>query len=101
MSRPRLTLELVSGPLDGHQVVLENEAKWTKEGQGALAFPWDSELGSPQARFFLKGRTWRLEGYDAPHGTYLDMERVKRKVQLGEGDLLKASQTWMLVVSVS
>jgi hypothetical protein len=59
-------------------------------------------LGDPQARFTFEteeGR-WYLEALDAPHGTYRvnrEERLTGRKVQLKGGDILKASNTWLLV----
>ena len=95
-----LTLEVLSGPLDGAPIILEAEAEWSRTGEGLLAFPWDVELGTPQARFTVEEDHWYLEGLDSPHGTYR-INREERltgeKVQLEGGDILKASQTWLLV----
>jgi hypothetical protein len=96
----QLTLEILSGPLDGAVVVLEADTAWGKSVDGHLAFPWDSELGDPQARFTIEDDGWRLEGLDAPHGTYCinREERVTGKtVSVEKGDILKASETWLLV----
>jgi hypothetical protein len=94
-----LTLELLTGPLDGHTVVLKEETMWGKNNAGPLAFPWDEELGDPQARFFPEDGQWWLEGYQARHGTYCVRRegRVEERVQIEEGDVLKASETWMRV----
>ncbi len=102
MSDKKLILEILTGPLDGHIVALEEETTWGMQGEGALVFPWDEELGDRQARFFLEGGKWRLEGYDAPHGTYCvnRKEREGEKIELEEGDILKASDTWLLVRQV-
>ena len=101
----RLVLEILSGPLDGALVTLETDAEWSRAGDGEarLTFPWDTELGDPQARFIVDAEEghWYLEGLDAPHGTYRvnREERLdkKEKVQLKSGDILKASNTWLLV----
>jgi hypothetical protein len=95
----RLELEILSGPLDGHIVSLEAEAEWTAVGNGPLAFPWDQELGEPQARFAVDEQGWGLESRKSPHGTYRinQEEKVQGRVQLEKGDVLKASHTWLLV----
>jgi len=99
----QLTLEILSGPLDGATITLEAEMEWSRAGQGYLTFPWDTELGEPQARFTVEGKSrWYLEGLDAPHGTYRvnREERLggdRKKAQLEGGDILKASNTWLLV----
>ena len=101
-----LMLEILSGPLDGTLIALETgtEAEWTRAGDSGtpLAFPWDTELGAPQARltFDAEEGRWYLEGLDAPHGTYrINREErlTGKKVQLKGGDILKASNTWLLV----
>ena len=100
-ARP-LQLEMLSGPLDGHTVTLENEAVWGLNAEGVLSFPWDVELGTPQARFFLDGRGWWLEAYPAEHGTYCATRvgRVADKLQLEAGYVLKAGETWLCVVGI-
>ena len=102
MSRKPLQLEILSGPLDGHTVTLENEAVWGRDGEGVLSFPWDVELGTPQARFFLDGGEWWLEAYPAEHGTYCATRvgRIADKLQLEAGDMLKACETWLRVVGI-
>jgi hypothetical protein len=100
MSANNLVLEVLSGPLDGAPITLEAEAEWSRSGETPLSFPWDAELGQPQARFTVEDDGWYLEGLDAPHGTYRISreERVTgEKVKLKGRDLLKASQTWLLV----
>jgi hypothetical protein len=95
-----LTLEILSGPRDGHTVTLEAETAWARAGEGRLAFPWDDELGTPQARFVPGAEGWALEGVQSPHGTYRANggERITTEtLQLDEGDVLKASDTWLLV----
>jgi hypothetical protein len=105
MSESRtLKLEVLSGPLDGTTITLETDVEWSRAGGGEtpLTFPWDTELGDPQARFIVdaeEGR-WYLEGLDAPHGTYRvnrEERLTGKKVQVKGGDIIKASQTWLLV----
>lgn len=98
MGKKQLILEILTGPLDGHQVTLTKEAKLSKKGKGPLIFPWDTELGEPQARFFREGDDWLIEGFNAQHRTYRlnQQERIEDKVKLEMGDLLKASNTWLL-----
>jgi hypothetical protein len=97
MSESKLILEVLNGPIDGHIVTLEAETNWSKEGEGVLAFPWDTELGTPQARFYKEGNSWFIEGCQASHGTYHNMEPVETKVPLRQEDMLKASDTWLMV----
>ncbi len=98
----KLSLEILNGPLDGDMVMLETEATLGRKGDGPLIFPWDKELGAPQARFFLEGGNWWIEGCDAPHGTYRlsPQKRIEEKIRIEQGDLLKASETWLMVSQI-
>ncbi|MBM4459633.1 MAG: hypothetical protein FJ011_18040 [Chloroflexi bacterium] len=98
----KLTLEALSGPLDGAALTLEAETEWSKAGQGSLSFPWDEELGAPQARFRPTQDGWSLEGVKSPHGTYRlnREERVAAPTSLAADDVLKASNTWLLVQKI-
>jgi hypothetical protein len=98
-----LLLEALSGPLDGVLITLETEADWTRSDEGPLAFPWDRELGQPQARFTPVAGGWQMEGSDAARGTWhINREaRVVGTVPLTAGDMLRASTTWLLVRQAS
>lgn len=99
MSSPKLKLEVLNGPLDGYLATLESETTWAKEGEGPLIFPWDTDLGTPQARFFFQEGKWWIESDDPPQKTYCAnrRKRIEGKTQVEEGDLLKAGDTWLLV----
>ena len=101
MSATKLLLEVLSGPLDGAVIELERETEWTCAGVGPLNFPWDDELGKPQARFIVGAEGWSLEAGRAPHGTHRvnKDERLKAgdSIRLGKGDVLNASRSWLLV----
>ena len=94
-----LELEVLTGPLDGYVISLQAEAEWTAVGNGPLAFPWDEELGEPQARFTVDEHGWGIESRKSPHGTYRinREEKVQGRIPLEKGDVLKASHTWLLV----
>ena len=100
--KQKLIIEVLNGPLDGTVVALEKETEWTKAGQGPLSFPWDEELGEPQAHLQLDETGWTLAPRQAAHGTYRvnTQNKVTSPVQLQNGDILKASNTWLLVQSV-
>ena len=103
MSENKLQLEILSGPLDGTIVILDSETQWSCIGEGPLIFPWDEELGEPQAIFSIDAENWGLEGIPSPHGTYRvnQGERIEGKVELEEGDIIKACHTWLLVRAIS
>ena len=98
-----LSIEILSGPLDGLTVELSRATEWTRKGAGPLGFPWDEELGAPQARFYPDDQGWHLEAFQAPHGTYRRNtgERISRAtLTLSEQDLLSAGNTWLLIKSL-
>lgn len=100
MSQKTIHLEILSGPLDGHAVLLEGETEWAQIEGTPLSFPWDTELNTPQARLYPEGENWWLEASETTaHGTYCvnRVGRIEGKFQLNKGDLLKASETWLYV----
>lgn len=100
MSQKTIHLEILSGPLDGYTIVLENETEWTQAAGTPLSFSWDIELNTPQARLYPKGEHWWLEASEATeHGTYClnRVGRIEGKFQLEKWDLIKASETWLYV----
>lgn len=98
---PPLIIEILSGPLDGATIEIHEASNWTGSGTGPLSFPWDAELGDPQARFVPGSDGWILECFEARHATYRVNENqlVKGSIQLCSRDVLKANTTWLLVRS--
>lgn len=92
-------LEILNGPRDGEVVILNQNAEWGRNGAGPLSFPWDSELGEPQARVIADDNGWWLEPNQSPHGTHRMSkgERVLTKTKLSAGDIYRAHQTWFVV----
>jgi len=102
MSDQTLTLEMLSGPLDGVVLTLTEETAWESAGSGLLACPWDTELGTPQARFKPDAEGWMLESLKSPHGTYrvnTEERLTTESVRLAGGDILKASGTWLCILT--
>lgn len=100
MSAPQLTLEIVSGPLDGLEITLKETAEWGRSGDRPLSFPWDEELGAPQARFLVETERWWMEPLPNGRSTRHNMEPIEGKVPLAKGDLLKATNTWLLITEI-
>ena len=94
-----LVLEILSGPSDGAVIELASESAWTKASGSPLSFPWDEELGDPQATFSPEAGGWTLTPHHSPHHTYRlnTEERLEGEIVLAAGDILKASRTWLLV----
>lgn len=99
----KLEVEILTGPLDGHIVTLVGDTEWTRSaGSILLTFPWDDELGQPQSHFIIEDDKWLIEPCDSLHGTYILNRELKlsEKTILQEGDILKASRTWMRIKSI-
>ena len=94
-----LKLEVLSGPLDGAHLTLTAETDWTRQPGSPLSFPWDTELGQPQARFVPGEQGGRLEPLQAQRGTHLLRPGAEDDLPatLQAGDVLKASSTWLRV----
>lgn len=100
MGVPKLTLEILSGPLDGQVVTLETETEWSKAGDGPLSFPWDEQLGTPQARLQVEASRWSLVALPNERSTRHNMERIEDTVPLEKDDLLKAANSWLLISQI-
>ncbi len=100
MDKPKLSLQILNGPLDGQEVILIKETSWTKSGSDELSFPWEEELGTPQAKFFSQDGKWYIEGHEASHGTYCLNQKVKilEKMQVKKGDLLVANKIFLKIL---
>jgi hypothetical protein len=99
----KLVLQVLNGPLDGAVLTLQSDTAWSCAGSGPLVFPWDDELGKPQACFIADEQGWSLQSFKSPHGTHRMNQRerlTEGRIQLAEGDLLGASSTWLLVHQV-
>jgi hypothetical protein len=96
----QLTLEILSGPLDGCIISLDSSADWTSEPGSPLSFPWDEELDAPQAQLKPDRDGWTLHPTPATRrNTHLlrpDSE-ARLPAALQPGDILKAGNTWLLV----
>ena len=98
-----LELEVLTGPLDGARLRLEAETEWTRQSGSLLSFPWDADLGEPQARFVPSEGGWQIEPVEAKRGTHLlrpDSED-RLPVTLQIDDVLKASSTWLKVHAIA
>jgi hypothetical protein len=98
-----LEIEVLNGPLDGVHLKLETEADWTRLPGSILSFPWDDELGEPQARFIPDEQGWQMEPIQSKRGTHLlrEGEEVQLPTTLQAGDILKASSTWLMVNKIT
>jgi len=100
MHQPNLSLEVMNGPLDGQIITLQEDSDWSRAGNGALSFPWDAELGAPQARITFADVAWWLEPCASSRSTRHNGEVVTAKVTLAQGDWFKAANTWLCVRQV-
>lgn len=98
----KLELEILTGPLDGVRVQIEAETAWTRQPDSPLSFPWDSELGEPQARFVPGEKGWQIEPVSAKRGTHLLRHDAEDRLPavLQVDDVLKAGDTWLRVCAV-
>ena len=103
MAFSRLVLEIVSGPLDGHTVTLDQETVLGSKGDGPLVFPRDEELAAPHVRLQPDDDGWKLTTL-APNRITLvqraggQSQPVTLPVTLKVGDGLAAGRTWLIVV---
>lgn len=96
----QLTLEILSGPLDGCIISLDSPTDWTIQAGSPLSFPWDDELDAPQAQFKPGRNGWILHPTpETRRNTHLLRQDSEPQLPtaLHPGDLLNAGNTWLLV----
>jgi len=100
-----LEIEIISGPQDGMIITLTEEnliTQWTRDNGSLLSFPWDKELGSPQAVIRYQGGVWEIESQDALHGLYVMNGGGKisgtNKIEIGQ--IYRANYTWLKIKNI-
>ena len=101
MSKTTLTVEVLSGPLDGYTILLTGETVWTQAESSPLSFLWDDQLGTPQAHFSVEGREWYLEALPNQRSTRRNGKRIKGRIPLAKNDLLQAANSWLLITAIN
>ena len=91
----KMSLEVLSGPLDGHIFQFNSTSDIGREGKLKLAV--DRFVSRRHAVIELQGATVFLEDLVSTNGTFVDDERVDGKVPLSNGKIFRVGRTWLQV----
>lgn len=89
----KITLEIVSGPMDGHVFQFNHSVDIGREGKVKLSF--DRFVSRRHAQIEVQGARVVLEDLKSTNGTFVDDQRLDGKVDLRHGQVFRIGRTWM------
>lgn len=90
-----VSLEVLSGPLDGHVYQFSSTADIGREGKLKLAV--DRFVSRRHAIIEVKASGIVLEDLESTNGTFVDDERLQGRVELENGKVFRIGRTWLQV----
>lgn len=91
----RVSLEVLSGPMDGHIFQFNSSCDIGREGKLKLAV--DRFISRKHAIIELNGPSVFLEDLASTNGTFLDDARVEGRVPLPNGKVFRVGRTWLQI----
>lgn len=98
MRRPRIQIEHLSGPEDGKIVGFSKESITIGRSRDCdICLAHDGTVSRRHARIFLDGERLVIEDLGSTHGTYVDGERLRGRVELRPGALVNLGHSWLRI----
>lgn len=91
----KITLEVTSGPMDGHVFQFNQHADLGREGQ--LKIEVDRFISRRHARLQSKHDSVMLEDLGSTNGTFVDGERLNGSTQLNNRQFFRIGRTWLYI----
>lgn len=91
----RVSLEVLSGPMDGHIFQFNSTSDIGREGKLKLAV--DRFVSRRHAIIEITSSAIYLEDLASTNGTFVDDERVDGKVPLSNGKVFRVGRTWLQI----
>lgn len=89
----KVTLEVLSGPMDGHVFQFTNHGELGREAQLRIAV--DRFISRRHARLDVQGAQVILEDLRSTNGTFVEGDRLEGKTELHNGQLFRIGRTWL------
>ena len=90
-----VTLEILSGPLDGHVFQVKSTTDIGREGRVKIEV--DRFISRNHAILELTGRQVFLEDRKSTNGSFVEDERLHGKAELSNGQIFRLGRTWLQV----
>lgn len=91
----RVSLEVLSGPLDGHIFQFQSTTDIGREGKLKLAI--DRFVSRRHAVVEVRAGSVFLEDLASTNGTFIDDERLEGTAQLDNGKIFRVGRTWLQI----
>ena len=93
----KVTLELLSGPLDGEVFQFQSTIDIGRENTCEVPIPVDKFISRRHARILVVEPECFLEDMDSTNGTYVESQRLRGRVLLSKGQTFRVGKTWMQI----
>ncbi|MHB2015579.1 MAG: FHA domain-containing protein [Candidatus Xenobia bacterium] len=91
----KVTLELLSGPLDGKVFAFNKSVDIGREDDCEIPVPVDKFISRRHARIIVVEPECFLEDLKSTNGTFVDDQRLHGRTVLSNGQIFKVGKTWM------
>ncbi len=91
----KVTLEVTSGPMDGHIFQFNRHAEMGREAQ--LRISVDRFISRRHARLECDANRVILEDLNSTNGTFVEGERLEGRTELHNGQFFRIGRTWVLI----
>lgn len=93
----KISLEILSGPLDGQRFEFSKTFEIGRDDKCEVPLKVDKFISRHHARVLVVEPECFLEDLGSTNGTFVDDERLTRRVLLRNGRTFRVGKTWMQV----
>lgn len=93
----KITLEILSGPLDGQVFNFNKTVEIGRDDKCDIPIKVDKFISRHHARIMVVEPECFLEDLDSTNGTFIDDERLRKRVILNNGHTFRVGKTWMQI----
>jgi pSer/pThr/pTyr-binding forkhead associated (FHA) protein len=93
----RITLEILSGPLDGEKFQFSKTGEIGRDDKCEVPIKVDKFISRHHARIMVVEPECFLEDLGSTNGTFIDDERLHKRVMLDNGHTFRVGKTWMQI----
>lgn len=93
----KIALEILSGPLDGQKFEFNRTVEIGRDDKCELPIKIDKFISRHHARLLVVEPECFLEDLDSTNGTFIDDERLRKRIMLENGQTFRVGKTWMQI----
>ena len=93
----KITLEILSGPLDGQVFQFTRTVEIGRDDSCEVPIKVDKFISRHHARILVVEPECFLEDLNSTNGTFIDDDRLRKRVILNNGHTFRVGKTWMQI----